>query len=315
MSKITVIHHSADFDGLFCREIARKFLPDAELVGWDFGDAPVPIPDGQIYVMDLPVDRVFGLEAFDRPSGGSAHAAEVRAGLLPRVIWIDHHKTSIASHPKDIEGYRIDGVAACRLAWQSFLNKRNPFNQPPQDFLEPPVKQDFIDRKVSEPYAVRLAGEYDIWDKRDPNAELFQHGLRSCDLTPLWEKMFNECELTGAPTVHSLLEKGRGIQYAKTRENEDIIRDYGYTIKWEGLTFLAVNNARFNSLLFTAGLKPEHDACLGYVWDPSKRRWKVSLYHAPWKEHHDLSVIAVKYGGGGHRGACGMLLKHLPKLS
>ena len=36
--KTTVIHHSADFDGIFCREIARKFLPDAELIGWDFGD-------------------------------------------------------------------------------------------------------------------------------------------------------------------------------------------------------------------------------------------------------------------------------------
>jgi len=25
--KNTVIYHSADFDGLFCREVARKFLP------------------------------------------------------------------------------------------------------------------------------------------------------------------------------------------------------------------------------------------------------------------------------------------------
>jgi nanoRNase/pAp phosphatase (c-di-AMP/oligoRNAs hydrolase) len=23
------------------------------------------------------------------------------------------------------------------------------------------------------------------------------------------------------------------------------------------------------------------------------------------KEHHDLSQIAVRYGGGGHKGACG----------
>ena len=28
--KNTVIYHSADFDGIFCREIARKFLPDAD---------------------------------------------------------------------------------------------------------------------------------------------------------------------------------------------------------------------------------------------------------------------------------------------
>ena len=67
--KITVIHHSADYDGLFCREIARKFHPEAELIGWDFGNAPLKIPtEGIIYVMDLPVDRVFGLTIIVRLS-------------------------------------------------------------------------------------------------------------------------------------------------------------------------------------------------------------------------------------------------------
>ena len=42
--KTTVIYHSADFDGLFCREIAKKFLPDAELIGWDWADAKIPFP-------------------------------------------------------------------------------------------------------------------------------------------------------------------------------------------------------------------------------------------------------------------------------
>ena len=44
--KTTVIHHSADYDGIFCREIARKFLPDAELIGWDFKDEPLAVPEG-----------------------------------------------------------------------------------------------------------------------------------------------------------------------------------------------------------------------------------------------------------------------------
>jgi hypothetical protein len=31
--------------------------------GWDFGDKPLEIPsEGTVYVMDLPVDRVFGLD-------------------------------------------------------------------------------------------------------------------------------------------------------------------------------------------------------------------------------------------------------------
>jgi hypothetical protein len=106
MNKTTVIHHSADFDGLSCREIARKFLPDAELVGWDFGNPALPIPEGQIYVLDLPVDRVFGFVF--APMEGSSEIKD----WLKRVIWIDHHKSSIDSHSPDIPGFRIAALAA-----------------------------------------------------------------------------------------------------------------------------------------------------------------------------------------------------------
>lgn len=335
--KVTVIYHSADYDGLFCREIARKFLPDSELIGWDFGDAPVPIPDGQIYVMDLPVDRVFGLEPFGRPSGGSAHAAEVRAGLLPRVIWIDHHKSSIETHPKDIPGYRIDGVAACRLAWQWFKYQTECSDKSAYAF---PVKEEFVCRFVSEPLAVRLAGEYDIWDKRDPDAELFQHGLRSCELTELWPWLLKYDEKTLVSdiekameqghvknlirpdgttpncTVLNLLEKGRSIQFVRDNEYRDVITQQGFDLKFEGLTFLACcsHELDIRSHLFAAGVKPHHDALFGFTYTGTQ--WRVSLYHKPGREDLDLSEIAKRFGGGGHRGACGFLLpKNHPFLA
>lgn len=321
--KTTVIFHSADFDGLFCREIARKFLPDAELIGWDFGDKPLEIPSNKIYVMDLPVDRVLG---FDYAKVGNQRGPQHPAGL----IWIDHHKSSIESHPTDIAGYRIDGVAACRLAWQYFsTNSRDPKT------FALPTKEHFVNREVIEPLAVRLAGEYDIWDKRDPDAELFQHGLRSRDLEALWPMLLAErtkpkiaeiemmmdaghpFELLPDGTydgsvswVKGLLTRGEAIQYAKTRENESIIKAAGFDIEFEGLRFLACNHARYNSHLFTAGLKPEHEALLGFAWRDGQ--WAVSLYHAPGKEHHDLSEIAKKHGGGGHRGACGFRAAQLP---
>jgi hypothetical protein len=185
---------------------------------------------------------------------------------------------------------------------------------------ELPTKQDFINRRVSEPWAVRLAGEYDIWCKDDPNAELFQHGLRSRDLDEnIWDLMLvNQDEYfdgvvdCGTMTVRALLDSGRVLQFARTKENASIIKEIGFDLEWEGLTFLACNAARYNSLLFTAGLTPEHDACFGFKW--TGKDWSVSLYHAPGKEHHDLSTIAVKYGGGGHRGACGFRTNKLPFL-
>jgi len=299
--KTVVIYHKADFDGIFCREIARKFLPDAVLIGWDYGD-PVPVlesPDTPLYLLDISIPELMGRDY---------------------VVWIDHHKSAMEKFP-GVYGYQIDGVAACRLAWQWFaIHQHNAQNQTNEQLQVPlPGKQDFIDRLVAEPWAVRLAGEYDIWDKRDPDAELFQHGLRSQELQALWEILL-QCS---APvkagkqdladiTVAALLDAGKAIQYAKTRENESIIKAAGFTIEFEGLKFLACNAARYNSLLFSAALTPEHDACFGFAWRDG--HWNVSLYHAPGKEHHDLSRIAVKHGGGGHRGACGFRVKQLPFL-
>lgn len=294
--KTTVIFHNADFDGIFCREIARKFLPDAELIGWNHGDALISFPDdGPVYVLDLSPD-VFDKETLIDNT---------------RLIWIDHHKSSIQKWSAQIRGYRIDGVAACRLAWQWF--SRGYHNQTSDPDPLYPKKDFYVDRKVPEPLAVRLAGEYDIWDKRDPDAELFQHGLRSMELTDsAWGGLLSSDEGAQTAWVGKLLLNGVALQYARTHENASIIKEIGFDLEWEGLRFLACNAARYNSHLFTAGLKPEHDACFGFKW--TGKTWSVSLYHAPGKEHHDLSIIAVKYSGGGHRGACGFQTDKLPFL-
>lgn len=281
--KTTIIHHSADFDGLFCREIARRAFPHAEVIGWDYGD-PVPaIPiEETVYILDLSID-----------------------GLMhhPGLIWIDHHKSAIEKYPADIPGYRIDGVAACRLAWQWFATDL-------PDGRELPGKQEYVERLVKEPLAVRLAGEYDIWDKqwmaKDPAIHMFQFALRSTDMTEAgWALMFSDDVVT-----EQFVKQGARVQKYQRKMDASVIQEFGFNVQWEGLSFLACNVALCNSLLFAAGLTPEHDACLGFNWTGSD--WKVSLYHAPGKEMHDLSTIAVRHGGGGHRGACGFRAETLP---
>lgn len=297
--KTIVIYHRADFDGIFSREIARRYYGDrAEYVGWDYGDAVPSVPaDTQLVMIDISVEPLM------------AH---------PHLIWIDHHQSAIEKFPAKISGYRIDGVAACRLAWQWFFGPASTDRGIDLSLL--PGRADYVDRVVSEPLAVRLAGEYDVWDKRDPRAELFQHGLRSQDLGEnMWSLLLappcaplNGQEGIGEVAVDSLLEAGKVLQYSRTRENESVIKHQGFTIRWEGLTFIACNSARFNSHLFTAALRPEHDACLGFCWDGGKGLWKVSLYGVPGKPDIDCKAIAVRYGGGGHKQACGFQCKQLP---
>lgn len=283
--KTVVIYHRADFDGLFCREIARKFLPpETEFIGWDFGDEPI-------------------------------HAPEKAQGF-DKIIWIDHHASSIASHPKNIPGYRIDGVAACRLAWQWF-------NQGSAGYAlnVPSMRETYFERKVTEPIAVRLAGEYDIWDKRDPDAETFQFGLRSQPLEQYhWNELLDDTvaavlkgtgmeQTNSALLTHALLQNGHLLQRYQREQDAQVVKR-GFDVQFEGLKFLALNIARCNSLTFEAAATPEHDGLMGFYWNG--KEWVVSLYHSPHHKEHDLSAIAVKFGGGGHRGACGFRVSTLP---
>ena len=310
--KITVIYHSADFDGLFCREIARKFLPDAELIGWDYGDPKLDFPEGQVYVLDL-CPETFTERSFT-------------PNVLDRLIWIDHHASAIRKYPETIPGYRIDGVAACRLAWQWFtmVDGNTSYGDVRNSVRAAgvlPMIQDFKQRTVNEPLAVRLAGEYDIWDKCDPNAEVFQFGLRSKELsTAHWMHMLDGDTGPDQAIPHryntvvlGLLSDGRMLQ-AYQQRNDAGMMGRSFIVEFEGVKFLALTTARCNSLTFASKDVPEtgHDALMGFYF--TGKEWTVSLYHAKHRTDLALSQIAVKYGGGGHRGACGFRMAKLPWL-
>jgi hypothetical protein len=291
--KTTVIYHSADYDGIFCREIARHFLPGPVLIGWNFGDKLIPFPEeGLCYILDLSPDCL----------------AETSTDNIDRIIWIDHHKTSIDKWAKAIPGYRIDGVAACRLTWQWFSRE----NSPDRETIALPMKLNFVNRQLHEPLAVLLAGEYDIWDKRDPRAETFQYALRAAELTPdVWERLLRN-EAASENMVSELMPSGEAAQRYQQKTDSDLVTHRSYRLIWEGLNFIVLNTGRFNSLTFAAIDKPEtgHDALLGYMFNG--KVWTVSLYHAKHRTEIDLSAIAVKHGGGGHRGACGFTCGTLP---
>lgn len=307
MKNVFVIYHSADFDGLFSRAIAYlTFGESAEYLGWNYGDAVPEIPAEveQLYMIDISIEPLMGDE---------------------RLVWIDHHATAIEKFPESIRGYRIDGVAACRLAWQWFAGlvfegrvsvQRSAFQAmrgiDGGDSWGLPRKDQYLRRAVTEPLAVRLAGEYDIWDHRDPRAKLFQHGLRSEDLD--WPKLLAEHEddEPGADEryVEQLLEQGKPIAYYVAKRDAEHIKKAGFDLQWEGLTFLACNASGYNSHLFTAAIKPHHDALLGFRWDGGK--WLISLYGVPHRPNLDLSAIAARHKGGGHRQACGFECLELP---
>lgn len=329
MKNIAIIYHRADFDGKLSNEVCRFHLqrlhPNAAIhsYGWDYG---MPLPDDEarthritveggsanttyrwedydvIYIVDLSVDELMG-----------------RGDLRDRIVWIDHHKSAIEKwdqnlpddYEKPIRGFRIDGVAACRLCWQWFTWGQLPKGALPskQDVVEPLTKELFVDRKVREPRLLRLAGEYDIWDHRDPDAKALQFGLRSVGelaYQTLITGQFNGMD-AGDAALREVIATGHSIKAYCDRQNDEYSRDHSHTIQFGGLTMCALNiGQRGNSDLLRGGLKLEHQAC--FAWrhvGTGDKPVMVSLYHVPGHTDLDLSLIAVKYGGGGHKGACG----------
>lgn len=295
--KTTVIFHNADFDGIFCREIARRALPGAELIGWNYGDEKLPFPsEGTVaYVLDLS-PSVFeddGINHIDLSNG--------------RVIWIDHHRTAMQEWSEKLPGYRIEGVAACRLAWQWFSIRAMQGNPDHFTGVGLAEKHHYVDRTVHEPLAVRLAGEYDVFDKRDPMAERFQFGLKSEDVD---YQLLLDSELNNesGSYIARLLDQGKCLQYARENEYCDVITSQGIRVGFEGINFLACcsHEADIRSQLFEAAIGPNDQALMGFTILGS--RWRFSLYGAPSRPDLDLSVIAKKYGGGGHKQACGFIV-------
>ena len=326
MKNIAILFHDADYDGKLSNEVCRFHLkrlhPDTNIhsYGWDYG-RPLPKTEGTwnyegiempgdmpiyshdwanydaIYIVDLSVDELMA-----------------RPELRDKIIWIDHHKSAIEKwdatpsdaepHPGAFEGMRIDGVAACRLCWAYFTW---PYSPP---------KSVFVNREIREPRLIRLAGEYDIWDHRDPDAKVLQFGLRALSETDLGHLV--ESQFSGDPTgikLDDVITQGRAIKTYCDKQNDNYSAAFSHTINWEGLTFCSLNiGQRGNSDLLKGGIKPEHDAC--FAWRYTGLEVLVSLYHIAGKEHHDLSLIAVKHGGGGHKGACGfrMTLDQLSKI-
>lgn len=275
-----VIYHRADMDGLCCAAIAHHFLGDEiTLIGWDYGD-PVPVvpDDCDLYMLDLCIEALI---------------------QHPNLTWIDHHGSAIAQHSSDIKGgcYLIDGVAACRLCWQFFTSR---------DAL--PQAAAYLDRKVSEPLVVRMIGEYDVFDLSDPDVVPLQFGLyaMNADISYL-ANLFPESIHTDKFKL--LLEFGKVARGWQQQFALGVADNSGYILKWEGLTFFVLGSVHArSSMWFPEEVVPtECDALMNWRYAGGDKV-AFSLYHRKGHERHDLSRIATKYGGGGHKGACGFML-------
>ena len=215
--------------------------------------------------------------------------------VTKNVIWIDHHKTAIDKY-KDfeyhIEGIRLDGIAGCMLTYMHVLGRNSTI----------PVLQ--IVEKA--PWFTKYIADYDVWKfEYGEKTKLFQIAFTAHNFEP-WSKEWEKFYEGAWGYEYELIQAGR--EMLKYRDGwAASVMEVGFETDFEGYKCFAVNLPRCNSQFFdSVGGTDAYDILMPFYWNG--QIWSVSLYSSS----VDVSEIAKKYAGGGHKGASGFQVKELP---
>lgn len=190
------------------------------------------------------------------------------------VIVIDHHqsaKEAVTAFPQNVFDQVHSGAT---LAWRYF----HP---------ETPV-----------PKLLVYIEEHDLWKdtlphSRDIAAALGEYPLEFAVWNDLAQQFENETKFA------KIAEKGALLREYIDRHIEEISRT-ATPVQFEGREAYAVNSTAYRSAL--GNLLATRHPPMSIVWSHQDGEFHVSLRSVG---DYDVSIIAQKYGGGGHRNAAG----------
>lgn len=255
----------------------RRILEDFSFIGINYDDT---FPYDTIQLNELVIIVDFSLQ--------NKGDFELLLAITNNVIWIDHHITAIEKHNGlDIEGLRRDGTAGCELAWEYFYPNK-------------PM-----------PYCIKLLGDYDVWTfKYGKTTDYLQVGIKTYDTRPdannwiWWLKP--TCMMDDVIKKGELLIEYRDILYKGFAKGSYIGKFKGLFNKFKNYKLMCCNSQIASSQLFDS-IKDDFDIMIRYHFNGEI--YNVSLYTT---KNIDVSQIAVKYKGGGHKKAAGFSCKKLP---
>jgi oligoribonuclease NrnB/cAMP/cGMP phosphodiesterase (DHH superfamily) len=282
---IKVYYHSGDLDGFCSGAIVKHTFPNAEMYPINYGDE---FPFDDIGINDIVYMVDFSLPTLDMQ--------EVNGRCDLNLIWIDHHIGAIRDYEQNglytLLGLRESGVAACELTWKYF----------------------YINKEV--PIFIRLLSLYDVWNHDDKEfdwdfIEQFQYGFKAGSRDPrddiqFWENWFNTVnwgENGQIRSVETTSGSGKLIQSYVEDRFKSTLKDRSYKVDWEGYKCLVVNSDPYIANFMTRSKEFEGcDIAINYA-NRKGKSWEVSLRAV--RDNIDLSELAKKYGGNGHKKAAG----------
>ena len=276
---IKCFYHSADHDGKASGAIIKWWFKDVELFPYNYGqqfDFNIISKDDIIYMADISLNVEDMIKLNES---------------CKEFHFIDHHY-SIIDELK-YRGIQLKGLldsekAACELTWEYITN-------------------------LDKPWELKLLGSFDIgnWYFHE-NTIPFEYGLQFYETDPIknmsiWENMFtinNNC------FVEEISNQGKPIKLYLDKLYKDMCSKCCFKTDLQGYSAIAINTPILGSLLFDSVWDPhEYDIMIRFHLS-SNNLWNCSLYTT--KESINVSSIASKFGGGGHKKSSGFRVKHLP---
>lgn len=306
------IYHNKDLDGFCSGAIVKKAYPGAKMIGYDYGESfdVVSIPANKPVIMvdvSMPMKTMLDIAIRSR-----------------NFLWIDHHKSAIGEWDNFFEElkplqdniqYRTVvkengiwcyisgseiimqrvaeiGISACELTWRHLFPS------------------------VEIPMAVELLGMYDTWrgfggDYWNDLIYPFQMGMRTvCNSLDSFPMHMLEPGYEQRAIISNIVSAGVVVTKYQKHYAESICRSGAFETVFEGLNAICLNAGGLNSTALDSLYdESKHDVVI--LFFHQKTFWKVSIFT---KKDIDVSVIAKKYGGGGHKQAAGFEVPHLGKV-
>jgi oligoribonuclease NrnB/cAMP/cGMP phosphodiesterase (DHH superfamily) len=269
------VYHSKDLDGWTSAAIVKLRYPDAELIGWTYGQPKPTIKEHEPVIM---VDICFSMKEMSN----IAQKADWR------LTWIDHHISQIKEYRNFIgDGETFmniflpkegENVAACELTWRCLY---------PDTLM---------------PEAIRLIGRYDCFGHKGTDEEqrvlFFQYAARAKVTNP--EEAAEFLDMPFDKLLEMILRGKVIYKYLCVEAKQKYAQKFD--IDFDGYKFACINAERFNPVNFGIDYHKEGYDGFACFWFENGQ-WIYSLYNDNGKV--DCSEICKKRGGGGHRGAAG----------
>lgn len=219
------------------------------------------------------------------------------------VTWIDHHVSAIKRYENfdiPIRGIRYDGIAGCMLTY-CYL-KHMTCNGTGE------IKEFDLSMTKDAPMFTKYISDFDVWKFEYEDTKAFEMGLQLYDLNPIAKvknNIFEAMFILGCEVECDVISRGRDLLVYRDNWAKEYCEHTGFEVEFEGYKCFAMNLAMISSDYFKSVNEEEYDMFIGFsyngkTWNYSLRSTKV-----------DCSHIAMKYSGGGHKGAAGFSTEKL----